>query len=517
MNTDAKSKNLQDTKVKINPLVEPTQPQLLPIWPFTTNDNHKRFFLSYSHDDEEHQRWVFRFCDDLRKLGIDAIADNVLRKGGDWIDFMDKGIANAHKVLIIGTPKYKLKSERESGGVKYENSIIKSSLLYGLCKEKYIPVLRTGEFVISFPSNISNINGYDMRDDSSYPKVLQDIKHEIYDKSYHQLSALADVPDFTFSSYNENEWKDKRNQSVDKPVFIKEGNTETASKEKSQNQLNANKKELVNNLFKDEGSIKSFIDDMRQYLFQFEKGQLKIEAIRLGTSNNERITPTSLTIRNIWADGYKIIHNINNLISHLQKSVTEEYLAEARAIEAFVYYNMAMLWGNMPVVKSIQLSGIMRVSQSRAEDVYRYCLELLKKCPSIQSLDNGHVTDSFVNILYTELYLSLGQKDLAYSHLKKVSSFNNSIFTLNVVDKNETKSPIDIYTKEYVELLKEEVEGKDNSDVWFDRGAIYGTWAALKRLDKAQALTGIKDYELLLPIPQSEVYLDPHIRQNPEY
>jgi hypothetical protein len=86
------------------------------------------------------------------------------------------------------------------------------------------------------------------------------------------------------------------------------------------------------------------------------------------------------------------------------------------------------------------------------------------------------------------------------------------------VDINKTRSTIDIYTQKYVELLKEEIEGKDNSNVWFDRGAIYGTWAALKRLGKAQSLTGIKDYELLLPIPQPEIDIYfPHIKQNPGY
>lgn len=333
---------------------------------------------------------------------------------------------------------------------------------------------------------------------------------------------------FGLSAPNESRWEDKRDEFIKKFQSYQpapkeqEDKIQTTSKENLQNQqdvrrVHVNNIVLLDSPFKDEYHLKSYINRIYEQLFQFETGQLKIEAIRLDTSNNERITPTSLIVRNVWADGYKVIYYINNLISHFQGSDKKEYLAEARAIEAFVYYNMAMLWGNIPVVKSTQLSEIMRISQSEAETVYRYCLELLKKCPAIQSLDNGHVTDSFVNILYTELYLSLGQKDLAYSHLKNVSSFNNSIFTLNVVDKNKTKSTIDIYTQKYVELLKEEIEGKDNSIVWFNRGAIYGTWAALKRLGKAQTLTGIKDYELLLPIPQSEVFKNPHIRQNPGY
>jgi hypothetical protein len=330
---------------------------------------------------------------------------------------------------------------------------------------------------------------------------------------------------FSRSAPNESRWEDKRDEFIKKFQSYQpapEDKKQTISIEKPENQSDV-RKEPVNNLatlnspFKDEYHLKSYINKTYEQLSQFEKGQLEIERMRLDTSNNERITPTSSIIKNIWADGYRVIRSTNELL--MQKSVSEEYLAEARAIEAFVYYNMAMLWGNIPVVKFVDPNNYdVQSSQSKAEDVYRYCLELLKKCPSVQSLDNGHVTNSFVNILYTELYLSLGQKDLAYSHLKKVLSFNESIFTLNVVDINKTRSTIDIYTQKYVELLKDEIEGKDNSNVWFDRGAIYGTWAALKRLGKAQSLTGIKDYELLLPIPQPEIDIYfPHIKQNPGY
>lgn len=328
---------------------------------------------------------------------------------------------------------------------------------------------------------------------------------------------------FRRSVPDESRWEDKRDEFIKKFQLYQpapEYKKQTISIEKLENQPDV-RKEPVNNLvtldspFKDEYHLKSYINKTYEQLSQFEKGQLDIERIRLDTSNNERITPTSSIVKNIWADGYMVIRSTNELLT--QKSVSEEYLAEVRAIEAFVYYNMAMLWCNIPVVKSTQHNEIMRISQSEAETVYRYCLELLKKCPFIQSLDNSHVTYSFVNILYAELYLSLGQKDLASSHLKKVLSFNDSIFTLNVVDKDKTKSTIDIYTQKYLDLLKEEVEGKDNSNVWFDRGAIYGTWAALKRLGKAQFLTRIKDYELLLPIPESEIIIDHHIKQNPGY
>ena len=323
---------------------------------------------------------------------------------------------------------------------------------------------------------------------------------------------------FDISSPDQNRWENRRDEFIKKfqsyhPAPKEEIKAEILSKEQSQNQSNG-QNEPVNNIAKDEISEESIIDEMYQLLFQFEKEQLEIEAIRLQISHNEGINSMSDIVRKTWIDGYRVIMSTNILLS--KKPDNDVYLAETRAVRAFVYYNMAMLWGNIPLVRSIGLVDI-NIPPSETEVVYRHCLELLKEGPSIQGLDNRHVTDSFVNILYTELYLSLGQKDLAYSHLKEVSSFNDNIFTLKSVDKNETKSTIDIYTQKYVELLKEEVKGKDNSKAWFDRGAVYGTWAALKRLGMAQSLTGIKEHELLLPIPINATIQNCSLKQNAGY
>lgn len=40
-------------------------------WPFETNDNHRRVFVSYSWDDDSHKEWVFRLCQDLRDKGVE--------------------------------------------------------------------------------------------------------------------------------------------------------------------------------------------------------------------------------------------------------------------------------------------------------------------------------------------------------------------------------------------------------------------------------------------------------------
>lgn len=166
-------------------------------WPFETNDDHRRVFVSYSWDNDTHKDWVFKLCQDLRDKGVDAIIDQAMRKGKDLLAFMEKGIANAHRVLVVGTPNYKRKSEEEKGGVKYEQNIIKASILHGIGSDRYITILREGAgFDESFPAVISTKGGYDMRNDSDYQEHLTALVHEIYDKPVVVLNPIGAVPDF---------------------------------------------------------------------------------------------------------------------------------------------------------------------------------------------------------------------------------------------------------------------------------------------------------------------------------
>lgn len=166
-------------------------------WPFETNDNHRRVFISYSWDGDMHRDWVFQLCQDLRDKGVDAIIDQAMRKGKDLLDFMEKGIANAHRVLVVGTPNYKRKSEEEKGGVKYEQNIIKASILHGIGSDRYITILREGNsFEESFSAVISTKGGYDMRDNSKYQEHLTSLVHEIYDRPIVVLNPIGAIPDF---------------------------------------------------------------------------------------------------------------------------------------------------------------------------------------------------------------------------------------------------------------------------------------------------------------------------------
>ena len=110
--------------------------------------NRKTVFISYSWDNTEHQEWVLQLAKDLMtKFGIDVILDQFeLSAGKDLTYFMESAIEKADKVLVILTPKYKVKAENRESGVGYETSMITQELFESpISKVKFIPVLRVGK------------------------------------------------------------------------------------------------------------------------------------------------------------------------------------------------------------------------------------------------------------------------------------------------------------------------------------------------------------------------------------
>ena len=88
-------------------------------------DNPKVFF-SYSWDDEEHRFWVLKLAADLIKNGIDVLIDewDLDKYNNDLHQFMETGIRESDKVIMICTPNYAKKANERLGGVVVENTII---------------------------------------------------------------------------------------------------------------------------------------------------------------------------------------------------------------------------------------------------------------------------------------------------------------------------------------------------------------------------------------------------------
>ncbi len=154
-------------------------------------------FISYSWDNEEHKKWVAKLSEDLRKNGIYTLLDQYNHGGEDLIKFMKSGLEKADRVLIIGTPSYKKKIGRNSGGAKFEDQVITIQIYKDMGTDKFIPILRKGKFLDSFSDIISERTGYDMSKDEEYENTLENLVKDLW--GYHPIDtipALGPKPKF---------------------------------------------------------------------------------------------------------------------------------------------------------------------------------------------------------------------------------------------------------------------------------------------------------------------------------
>lgn len=102
-----------------------------------------KVFISYSHDSQEHKKWVLDLATRLRNTGIDATIDQWdLKPGDDLPNFMEHNLSSSDYALMICTRKYVEKANKGTGGVGYEKMIITSDLLTNIDSNKIIPVVR---------------------------------------------------------------------------------------------------------------------------------------------------------------------------------------------------------------------------------------------------------------------------------------------------------------------------------------------------------------------------------------
>lgn len=102
-----------------------------------------RVFISYSHDSQDHKKWVVDFATRLRHSGVDAILDQwELQPGDDIPHFMERNLASADRVLMICTENYVNKANGGTGGVGYEKMIVTADLMKSVQSNKIIPIIR---------------------------------------------------------------------------------------------------------------------------------------------------------------------------------------------------------------------------------------------------------------------------------------------------------------------------------------------------------------------------------------
>lgn len=276
------------------------------------------------------------------------------------------------------------------------------------------------------------------------------------------------------------------------------------------------------NLFTSESYVRNVLSGMYASLSEFIGYQTQLERARLTKSIDVNPSdPNDRTLYLAWEAAYKTIHIANRMVNGLKYNnnnmnpVFSSFYAEALVLRSFVYYQLAMLWGNVPLVTEAE--GLMdKIAQRSQPEVLEFVQSDVVESKAVfgtntSRWDRGELqfNEVNVNVLLAEVLLTLKQRSEA---LQLLQAFSNSNLMINGMS---------IYDSIYLELLSDEAKGNTTGlgNRWKDFSLNhYGAWAALKRLGEAQTISSCKAYELLLPIPAQEIRNSmSSLKQNPGY
>ena len=154
-----------------------------------------KVFASYSHDSDEHKEWVLKLSCKLRESGVDVILDQWdLGAGDDITLFMEKGVRDSNRVLVICTDTYIRKANAGEGGVGYERLIVTAQLARDLGTNKFIPIICQSSTDEKTPTFLETRLYIDFTDDSKFDEKLKELLHEIHNVPIIQKPSLGRNP-----------------------------------------------------------------------------------------------------------------------------------------------------------------------------------------------------------------------------------------------------------------------------------------------------------------------------------
>ena len=154
-----------------------------------------KVFISYSHDSPEHKQWVSELAARLRHNGIDATLDQWdLGLGGDITRFMERGIVNADRVLVICTDQYVKKANADEGGVGYERMIVNAELVQNLGTDKFIPIIRQASEKEKTPTFLGTRVYADFTNDTQFDAACEKLIHELHEMPIVEKPPLGKSP-----------------------------------------------------------------------------------------------------------------------------------------------------------------------------------------------------------------------------------------------------------------------------------------------------------------------------------
>lgn len=293
------------------------------------------------------------------------------------------------------------------------------------------------------------------------------------------------------------------------------------------------------NFFNQEGQIATYVAGLYNDLSKFAEKKLEIEE-QLISGDFSSLNANNKDIKSLWTYLYSTLNKINAAIKALQDNgngFVDNYVPHLKALRAFIAYNLSTLWGDVPFTTTSSPDNKIEIMKS--EDILKIASEDIGESYGYSSsIGYGYSFSFFAADWYTylnpvaamvlqgEIKLTQGKLDEAKRYFNIGNTIKvgkeeyyswDMVFTFMKAN-NEGQSVVSVlvYYKLGIDLLMQEANGKTDNLVnsWKDLSH-YGYWQMLKRIGKAEEVTGCKKYQLLFPYPQQDA--DYWIHQNEGY
>ena len=159
------------------------------------NEQNPKVFISYSHDSDEHKKWVLNLATKLRRHGVEVTLDQWnLRIGQDLRFFMEQGINSAKLVLCICSKNYVEKSNNGNGGTGYESMILTQELLRNVNTNYIIPIIRNNTTNQKLPICLGTKLYIDFEEDDKFYDRYRELIERIYSQDKLKKPKLGKNP-----------------------------------------------------------------------------------------------------------------------------------------------------------------------------------------------------------------------------------------------------------------------------------------------------------------------------------
>ncbi len=226
--------------------------------------------------------------------------------------------------------------------------------------------------------------------------------------------------------------------------------------------------------------------------------------------NNFALTNTNPIMTSNWFAMYKIIAHANGTINAINSktpatvpdSSKNGALAEARFMRGFAYYNLALLWGAVPIVTNTEdLITKPLLHRIKTEDVYKFATnDLLFAAQHLKTRDDkGRLTTWSAQGMLSKVYLTRAGLNQSSGMRDQALLDSAKLYAGNVVKKSGLN-----LLPDYADLFK--VQFNDNEESLFalqwspvTSGWLEGNMLLLNSFDKAISPHGVAGWTAILP------------------